>query len=353
VDDGDVTGASGSDPTRPLRFEVVQSTLRDGTPVIVRAIRPEDKPLLVDAFDRLSEESRLHRFMAPITELSRKQLRYLTEVDYLDHFAWLGLLAQPPNPPIGVARYVRLADEPTVAEAAVTVVDEYQGRGLGTLMLGLLAVAASAAGIECFRAYVLVENRPMKDILEQLGAESHFDSPGVERLDVPLAPDMLPDSPAAKVLKGVAAHMLKPARLGAVATLPAEMGEDAADAGSTRQVVRSLDHVYYWVADMDRAVAFYRDVLGLSPVRREGGSWAVFDIGGRMFALHGAVEGRPVGPGGAAAVFDVDDLDAAKAILAGRGVEFDHEGDVAGYGRFASFRDPDGNAVQIIEYARH
>ena len=103
---------------------------------------------------------------------------------------------------------------------------------------------------------------------------------------------------------------------------------------------------------MDRAVRFYTDVLGLRLMRRDGQNWAVFDAGGRMFALHGAGEGRPLQPGGATAVFSVDDLDKAKARLIERGVELGHEGDVQAYARFASFHDPDGNAVQIIEYAR-
>jgi lactoylglutathione lyase len=118
------------------------------------------------------------------------------------------------------------------------------------------------------------------------------------------------------------------------------------------RLVNELDHVYYWTEDMDRAVAFYRDVLGLRIRRQDGANWAVFDAGARQFALHGAVEGRPVRPGGATAVFSVDDLDRAMARLRDLGVEFGHEGDVQGYARFASFADPDGNTVQIIEYAR-
>jgi predicted enzyme related to lactoylglutathione lyase len=118
-------------------------------------------------------------------------------------------------------------------------------------------------------------------------------------------------------------------------------------------VVRELDHVYYWTTDMDRAVAFYRDVVGLTLVRQDGPSWAVFDVAGRQFALHGAVEGRPVSPGGAAVVFTVEDLDAAMRTLEERGVRFDpHVGEVQGYARFSSFKDPDGNTVQLIEYAR-
>ncbi len=121
--------------------------------------------------------------------------------------------------------------------------------------------------------------------------------------------------------------------------------------GADERIVKELDHVYYWVVDMDRAVAFYRDALGLQLVRRDGSNWAMFDAGGRQFALHGAM-GGPMQPGGAAAVFSVDDLDRARSQLTERGVRFVHEGDVAGYARFAAFHDPDGNSVQIIEYER-
>lgn len=115
-----------------------------------------------------------------------------------------------------------------------------------------------------------------------------------------------------------------------------------------------LDHVYYWTEDMDRAVSFYEGTLGLRLLRREGGSWAMFDTGSDVhLALHGAIEGRPTETGGATAVFRVEDLDAARADLAGRGVPLDdHLGEVEGYARFASLVDPDGNRVQMIEYAR-
>ena len=111
-----------------------------------------------------------------------------------------------------------------------------------------------------------------------------------------------------------------------------------------------IDHVYYWTSDLDRAVKFYQEVVGLNLRFREGSKWAEFDAGPVRLALHGAVEGRPIELGGATAVFRVDDLDAARAALEARGAEFDeHVGEVEGYGRFASFRDPDGNVAQIIE----
>ena len=115
--------------------------------------------------------------------------------------------------------------------------------------------------------------------------------------------------------------------------------------------VTALDLVFYWVTDLDRAVAFYRDVLGLQPTRRDGGSWAQFELNGRRFALHGVGEGQPMSPGGATAVFEVADLDAAAGMLATRDIAVVHEGEVEGFARFCSFLDPDGNTVQLIEYA--
>jgi catechol 2,3-dioxygenase-like lactoylglutathione lyase family enzyme len=118
-----------------------------------------------------------------------------------------------------------------------------------------------------------------------------------------------------------------------------------------RSVVERLDLVFYWVSDMERAVSFYRDVLGLKLMRQDSATWAEFDAGGRRFALHSAGDGQPVGGGGATAVFAVRDLNLAKGELSARGVTFTHEGDVEGYARFASFLDPDGNSVQLIEYS--
>jgi predicted enzyme related to lactoylglutathione lyase len=114
--------------------------------------------------------------------------------------------------------------------------------------------------------------------------------------------------------------------------------------------VPTVDHVWFWVADMDRAVGFYTESLGLPMRMRHGDDWAELDAGGIRIGLHGA-GGREAPARGGTVVFAVDDLDLAKAALEQRGVAFDdHLGEVPGYARYASFRDPDGNEMQLIEY---
>jgi RimJ/RimL family protein N-acetyltransferase len=133
----------------------------------VRPIQPGDKGALDDAFARLSERSRYQRFLSSIRELTESQLRYLTEVNHHDHEA---LIAFDPETgaAVGVGRFVRL-DDGVSAEAAVTVVDGWQGRGLGTALTQLLAERARGEGIERFRAYLLATNAQMHDVLASLG----------------------------------------------------------------------------------------------------------------------------------------------------------------------------------------
>jgi catechol 2,3-dioxygenase-like lactoylglutathione lyase family enzyme len=112
-----------------------------------------------------------------------------------------------------------------------------------------------------------------------------------------------------------------------------------------------FDHVYYWTRDMDRAVAFYEEALGLTLTNRAGNEWAEFQAGPVRLALHGTEE--PSVPAGGTVVFRVEDLDEARWALQQRGVVFDgRESEVAGVARFTTFHDPDGNPVQLIEYRR-
>ena len=113
--------------------------------------------------------------------------------------------------------------------------------------------------------------------------------------------------------------------------------------------LEGIDHVYYWTRDMDRAVTFYEQVLGLPVAYRAGSEWAEFQAGPVRLALHGTDE--PSLPASGTVVFRVIDLDEARWALQQRGVIFDgHESAVPGFARFATFHDPDGNPVQLIEY---
>ena len=106
--------------------------------------------------------TRLSRFFNATKALSEEQLRYFTEIDYVDHFAWVVFsLDDPAHPGVGVARYVRLKDDPEAAEAAFTVIDDHQGRGLGILLVVALADVARKHDIHRFVLYIRTDNEPM------------------------------------------------------------------------------------------------------------------------------------------------------------------------------------------------
>ena len=133
----------------------------------MRPIEADDKGALARAFEQLSEQSRYQRFLTSVDELSESELRYLAEVDHHDHEALI-VFDPDTGDAVGVARFVRLEDG-TSAEAAVTVIDDWQGRGLGMILTQLLAERAREEGIERFKALLLATNEQMHDVLASLG----------------------------------------------------------------------------------------------------------------------------------------------------------------------------------------
>ena len=162
--------------------------LRDGSEVILRPIVPDDKPLLAEGFQRLGDDSRYARFIGVKKRLSVAELAYLTEVDHVEHEA---LIALDPSGGrgVGVARFVRERPRGDVAEAAVTVVDEWQHRGLGWILLERIAARACALGVREFSATLLTDNRAMLALFARLGRiEIRHDSGGTVALRVGLDP---------------------------------------------------------------------------------------------------------------------------------------------------------------------
>jgi len=163
--------------------------LRDGSSVLVRPARPDDRALLLAGFERLGPESRYRRFLAPMVVLSDDDVTYLTNVDHHDHEALAALDAET-GEGVGVARFVRSAERPDTAEFAITVIDDWQGRGVGTLLLDRLAERARAEGIVRFSALLLAENREMLELLEGLGPVRVVDrQSGTVEVEAELAPE--------------------------------------------------------------------------------------------------------------------------------------------------------------------
>jgi GNAT superfamily N-acetyltransferase len=146
-------------------------TLRNGQRVRLRAVRPEDKRNLVRGLHRLSPASRLSRFFAMKKRLTETELRYLTEVDVVNHFAIGALTLRDDDAEgegIAIGRFVRLDSPPDSAEPAIVVVDAWQGQGLGRMLLERLIDAARERGIRSFHAEFLADNAAIRQLLESL-----------------------------------------------------------------------------------------------------------------------------------------------------------------------------------------
>lgn len=146
-------------------------SLRDGTQVNIRPVRPDDAPGLQALFNRLSPQSIYHRFLGFRIFLPYEEAKRLAEVDYQEKMALVATNDKNGRENIiGVARYDVLSSaEPSVAEASVVVEDQYQGRGLCTHLLKRLKVYAQTHGIRAFRALIHNDNTRIMRLIQRSG----------------------------------------------------------------------------------------------------------------------------------------------------------------------------------------
>ena len=185
--------------------------LRDGSTLTIRPVRVEDAVELGRFFSTLSLESRVFRFFAAVANAD-SSIQRMVNVNYTSNYglvAVAGAMAQI----VGHAMYVEIA--PRKAEMALAVADAYQGRGLGTILLGQLAEAAATAGFDMFEAVVRPENHRMLQMLRESGFPVHARSaPGEVHADLPtkIGPDGIRQFEDRERLAAVAAvtHLLAP-----------------------------------------------------------------------------------------------------------------------------------------------
>jgi RimJ/RimL family protein N-acetyltransferase len=261
--------AATVDPGRWQR----RTTLRDGTAVLLRQIRPQDRDRLAAGLRELSPASRYLRFHEDLVEFTPEQLAYLTEVDHVDHEAIVMIdLDRAEHPGIGVARFIRDPFERQVAEAAVTVADRYQGRGAATLLLGALAARAREEDIEVFRHYVLARNEAMLEVFDHLGATRELEAGGLWRVDLelPKRASDLPDSPAGRAFMAAAKErfrlvsLFRPV-LRLLAFVP-EMSQPD-HAGVRDEPDERGDELTRWLADREQRAAHWPAGPGGSDAR--------------------------------------------------------------------------------------
>jgi RimJ/RimL family protein N-acetyltransferase len=188
------TDASRTSAFEPMAATSVQPSLMapadtlvlaDGTRLRLRPLGSADRDGLAAMFARLSPESRHRRFLSPKPALTPRELAYLTNIDRFNHEA---IAAVDPHDGsiIGVGRYVRFPDRPSVADVGFEVADELQNMGIGTTLATHIVQHARANGFALLTAATLWDNRPARAILRRLGFRARASQGSVIELDLEL-----------------------------------------------------------------------------------------------------------------------------------------------------------------------
>ena len=151
----------------PANFSATE-TLRDGRTITIRAQRPEDREGFRAAIARASPESLYHRFFGVKREFSEKEAHYFLDIDFVNHVAVVAVANEDGRPTlVGAGRYVVV--EPGRAEVSFGIIDEYQGKGIGSALMRHIAAIGRAAGLRELVAEVLADNVAMLKVFERSG----------------------------------------------------------------------------------------------------------------------------------------------------------------------------------------
>lgn len=183
--------------------------LRDQTGLWLRPVLPGDNERTSKGPVEFSSETLYRRFQT-VRIPNKSLMRYLFEVDYEHHFVWV-MTDGPDGPVVADARFVRDEKDPAVAEVAFLVADAYQHKGIGTFLMGALAIAAKFHGVQHFTARVLSDNNAMRSILNRFGAQWQRDDLGVvtTTIDVPRPPNPPFTAELTRQIRGVAAQVVR------------------------------------------------------------------------------------------------------------------------------------------------
>ena len=182
--------------------------MRDGTELYLRPVLPGDSERTSDGSIEFSSETLYRRFQTTRTPTD-SMMTYLFEVDYKHHFVWV-MTDGEDGPVVADARFVRDETDPTLAEVAFIVGDDYQGRGVGSFLMAALAVAARGDGIRRFSARVLSDNLAMRKILDRFDAQWQREELGVVTtvIDVPALRDLSMTREMYRQIHGVARQVM-------------------------------------------------------------------------------------------------------------------------------------------------
>ena len=176
---------------------------------MLRPVLPGDNERSSSTSVEFSSETLYRRFMSTRAP-SPALMHYLFEVDYVDHFVWV-LVDGADGPVVADVRFVRDINDASVAEIAFIVADDYQGRGIGSLLMDALTISAQVGGVRRFTARLLADNLRMRNILDRFGAEWEHDEPGVvtTEFDVPSLDDIRIDATTAAEIRAVTRQVVR------------------------------------------------------------------------------------------------------------------------------------------------